>query len=80
MTESELYKFVQDKEIDWRGDTLMLWLNGYDLKEFSEMEGDIIVEDGGYEVHLVHDGTICIELNDICEIHEIEPENILPKS
>ncbi|CEI81273.1 hypothetical protein BN997_01091 [Oceanobacillus oncorhynchi] len=79
MSELELYKFVQDKEIDWRGETLMLWLDGDDLEAFSELEGDVIVDDGGYEVTLLQGGMICIELNDVCEIHEIEPTNILEK-
>ncbi len=79
MTELDLYKFVQHKEIEWHGDKLLLWLDGYDLKDFSEVEGDCIVEDGGYPVHLVHDGTICIELNDVCDLHGIDPNNILEK-
>jgi len=79
MTELEIYKFVQDKEINWHEDKLMLWLEGAELREFSDIEGDNIVEDGGYEVTLVHGGSICIELNDICELHEIDPENILQK-
>lgn len=79
MTELELYKFAQDKEIDWRGDKLMLWLSPHQIHEFIEVEGDIITDDGGCEVTLIMGGDICIELNDICEIHEINPENILSK-
>lgn len=79
MTELELSYFVQGKEIDWRGDALMLWLDGNDLYKFSELEGDCIVEDGGYKVTLTYEGMICIEMNEICELHEIDPENILAK-
>lgn len=77
MTELELYKFVQGKELEWHGDALMLWLEGSEVQEFSELERDCIVEDGGYEVTLVHGGVICLELNDVCELHGIDPENIL---
>ncbi len=80
MTELELYKFVQDKEMRWvTDDQLNLWIDADDLKEFSEIEGDCIVEDGGFEIVLVHGGTICINLTDVCEIHDINPENIFHK-
>ncbi|MFA1821179.1 hypothetical protein ACDX78_13565 [Virgibacillus oceani] len=80
MTALELYKFVQDKEMDWRGDGhLKLWLEGGELKEFAEIEGDGITEDGGFEVYLVGGGTICIDLDEVCELHDINPEDILAK-
>jgi len=82
MTELKLYKFVQGKEIDWRGlegDILMLWVEAYDLKEFAELVGDDYLCEGGEEVYLLQNGTVAIGLNDICECFEIEPTNILPK-
>ncbi len=78
MSELELYKFVQNKEIGWRGDKLILWAEPYDLKEFAGMLGCNYLCEGGVEVVLLSDGTIAIELNDICENFDIEPTNILP--
>lgn len=80
MTELDLYKFVQDKEMRWVSDEqLNLWIDAVDLREFAEIEGDCIVEDGGFEVVLVHGGTVCINLSEICDMHDIEPENIFKK-
>lgn len=79
MTELDLYKFVQDKEIDWRGDSLMLWIDSGDIDEFAELVGDGMFDDGGLVVHMTHGGTICIDLNDINVDSEIELENILSK-
>lgn len=78
MTELELYKFVQDKEMDWRGDGhLKLWLEGSDLKEFAVVEGGGITDDGGFIIYLVDDGVVCLDLDEVCELHDINPENIL---
>ena len=39
MTELELYKFIEDNnvEIDWRGEQLVIWLHHMDLKDFCEL-------------------------------------------
>lgn len=80
MTELDLYKFVQDKEMRWVADNqLHLWIDGSDLLEFSSIEGDCIVEDGGFEVFLTHGGIVCIDLTDVCELHDIDPERIFQK-
>lgn len=79
MTELQLYKFVQEKEIDWRGDKLLLWITPHYLSEFAELVGDDYLCEGGEQVFLLPDGVIAIELNDICECFEIEPTNILPR-
>lgn len=78
MTELELYKFVQGKEIDWHGDKLYVWIRFYDLAEFTEILGYDYLSEGGEEVSLQHD-CICIDIVDICENFEINPENILPR-
>lgn len=79
MTELELYKFVQGKAIDWRGDNLILWIYPHYLAEFAKMLGYNYLCEGDVQVTLLHDGLIAVELNDICECFEIEPTNILPK-
>lgn len=79
MTELELYKFVQDKEIGWRGDKLILWIDHYSLPEFADLLGDNLLCDGGLEVTLLSGGTIALDIVDLCENHDIDPENILRK-
>lgn len=78
MTELQLYKFVQNKEIDWRGKDLILWIDFYDLKEFTDLIGNDYIADGTASICLLKD-CIAIVLNDICEFFDIEPENILKK-
>lgn len=79
MTELELYKFCQEKEIRWHGDDLLLWVDPEDIGSFAELVGDGTFDDGGLEVTMVGGGTVCIKLNDICEWSGIEEENILAK-
>ncbi len=78
MTELQLYKFTQNKEIDWRGDKLILWIDFCDLKEFTAMIGYDYLSEGGVEVCLL-ENCIAIELNDLCESFDIELENIKSK-
>lgn len=78
MTELQLYKFTQNKEIDWRGDKLILWIDFDDLTEFTEMIGYNFLSDGGIEVCLL-ENCIAIDLINLCEDFDIEPENILKK-
>lgn len=77
MTELELYQFVQDKELDWRGKSLMLWMHPYELNEFAELLGDNYLGDGGIEVSLLSGGSIALDIVDICNDFGIEPANIL---
>lgn len=79
MTELELYKFCQDKEIDWRGDELIFWIEPYDLKEFADLLGIDYLCEGGLDVCLLTEGTIAVELNDIGSFFDIELEHILAK-
>lgn len=79
MSELDLYKFVQDKEMDWRGEKLIMWLYYYDLKDFAELIGDDALSEGGLEVSLLQAGMIGVELNEVCEWFDIEPERILKK-
>lgn len=82
MTELQLYKFIQDNdgiEIDWRTHKhLYMWIPFYNLKEFTDLLGYDYFAEGGEEVSLQND-CICIDILDICEIFDINPENILPK-
>lgn len=78
MTELDLYKFCQDKEVAWRGDKLILWIDFEDLMEFTEMVGYHEFAEGGMDVTLM-EGCIALEINDLCESYDIDPERILKK-
>lgn len=68
-----------DVEIDWRGDKLMAWMHPLDVSDFCELVGDEYLSDGGYPAYIMDSGTVCLELNDLCEDFEIDPEQILPR-
>lgn len=76
MTELELYKFCEDKEIDWRGDELVIWLYFWDLEEFTELIGEDFFSEGGLDVNLQYK-QVAFDLVPICESWDIEPTNIL---
>ncbi|MGK4040860.1 hypothetical protein AB0Y20_01065 [Heyndrickxia oleronia] len=78
MNELDLYKFCQDKEMDWRGDSLYIWIRFNDLQEFTEILGYDWFSEGGEDVNLQYD-CVCIDLVDICENHDIDPERIFSK-
>lgn len=81
MTEHQLVGFIerQEIEIDWRGDKLMIWIHAYDLSEFAEIVGDEYLSDGGYPADIMSNGYICLEINDLCEAFEIDPQRVLPR-
>jgi hypothetical protein len=79
MTELELYKFCQDKEIEWRGEKLILWIEPDDLSEFADLLGVNYLCEGGLGVYLLTEGTIAVELNDIQSDFDIDLEHILSK-
>lgn len=79
MTELDLYKFVQDKEVSWQGNSLILWINPSEVEDFAELIDRCSADDGGYDCKVQHDGTIVMELDMLCDEYDIDPENILPK-
>lgn len=78
MTELQLYKFCEDKELDWRGDKLIIWIPFWQLEDFTEMIGYNYLSEGGVEVSLLDD-CIALDIVDLCEYFDIEPENIYQK-
>lgn len=79
MTELEIYKFIQDKEIDWRGDKLYLWIEPSDLTEFANLIGYDYLAEGGISVTMITEGTIVVELAEHLEWYGIDPERILAR-
>ncbi|WP_342505898.1 hypothetical protein [Sporosarcina sp. FSL K6-2383] len=79
MTELELYKFCQDKEIGWRGESLIMWISPSEVQEFADLIDRCSADDGGLDCKIQQDGTVCVDLIELCEEYDIDPENILPK-
>ena len=81
MDAQQLADFIKQTqtEIDWHGDKLMAWIHPYDLRDFCNLIGYEYLSDGGYPAHIMFNGTVCLELNDLCEDFEIDPEQILPR-
>jgi len=81
LTGLQLYKFIYENEleIDWRGDELVLWIEFYYIEEFTELIGEYYLSEGGIEVNLRHDG-IALDIVDLCEYFDIDPEDILEKN
>lgn len=82
MTELDLYKFIQenDVEISWHGDdSLNIWLHSADISDFTKLLERCDADDGGINCKLQSEGYIVINLLDICEEYDINPENILAK-
>jgi hypothetical protein len=80
MTELELYKFINDNQIqvEWIGTELIIWIPFYLIKDFTELIGYSYLAECGIEVNLQFD---CIAFNivDLCEYFDINPESIEPK-
>ena len=85
MTELELYKFLNDNNIEhhWEKsvnneDEFLVWIPFLLLDEFTELIGTNYLSEGGTDVNLQKD-CVCLDIVDIAEYHEIELENILKK-
>lgn len=78
MTELKLYKFLENKDMRWNGDELVVWINFWDLVEFTEMIGYDYFSDGGIEVKLQHQ-CVAFDIVPICEYFEIEPTDMFEK-
>lgn len=79
MTELELYKFINENqiEIDWRGNELLVWIEHYQLEEFCNLLDRCDADDGGLNCYLQNGGVVVLDLVPVCEEYEIDPNNIL---
>jgi len=80
MTALKLYKFIKDNEceISWNSKELILWISFLNLREFTELIGYDYLSEGGIKVNL-GEWEIALDIVDLCEFFEIEPEEILAK-
>ena len=86
LNELELYKFVHEsgfvRQIEWQWkDNLAIWVEPGGLREFCNLIGADIFEDGEMlDVNLCSDGSLCIKnFDEVLEYKDIVAENILPK-
>lgn len=81
MTELQLYKFLEKRNIETRWDETILscWISFYNLKEFYDM---LNIRDGedSINVQLVTDGCIYLDLANVCDRFDIDPLNICEKN
>lgn len=73
MTELQLYKFCEDKELRWEGEALLIWISFDDIAKFTQLVGYNMFDEGGILVHL-QDNAICLDLAEVCEYFDIEPK------
>jgi len=79
MNELELYKFIEDKETSFDGETAILWIHHVELESFVKLIGAGLLDEGGFDVKLQED-YIAVEMNDICEYHDIELDKVFNKT
>lgn len=82
MSELELYKFLEEHEIEYRWERqnteFLVWIPFYLLEDFTEMIGEDYFCEGGVDVNLQY-SWVCIDITNIAECHSIDLENILKK-
>jgi hypothetical protein len=79
VVENKLLEFCKDKEIDWRGEELVIWIDFHDLKDFTDIVGHSYLSEGGHDANLQKE-QVALDLVPICEYLEIEPTEILEKA
>jgi hypothetical protein len=81
MNEEKLKVFIAEQgiETNWLGEQLFAWLPLASIPDFIASNKSLF-DDGPIEnCDLCFDGTIAIDLTDICAYWEIDPERITPK-
>lgn len=76
--ELEVYKFCEDKEMEWNGEELTIWINFDDLEEFTNILSYDYMCDGGISVMLQKD-CVAFNLVHVLEYLDIEPTDIFGK-
>ena len=81
MTELSLYKFIEEHscETNFDGDKAIIWVSHFALNEFVELIGGYVLENGGLKCRL-QEHCIAIDMIDICEHHDIDPNNVFERS
>lgn len=77
MTELELYKFIEESgsETRYDGDKAIIWVDHFNIEDFVTLIGQGILDEGGIDVRL-QGNYIAVDMNEICEYHGVEIENV----
>ena len=81
MTGPELCKFIEESGsmTSFDGETAIMWVYHFNVDDFAKLIGAGLLDDGGIEVRL-QETYVAIDMNEICEHHNIEPESIFEKN
>lgn len=76
----QLYRFLNENGIEMGHDlpTVFAFVPFDLLEDFSEMISYSFFDDGGYDKCVLKKDCLCIDLNELCEYHGIEVEDIKP--
>lgn len=84
MTELDLYKFIQENNIEWHwheflgGDDVIAFFYFFQIEEFAKILSKDVFDDEGIEC-VMKDGYLALQMKDICDYYGIEMENVFPK-
>ena len=80
MTGLELYKFIEatGSETSFDGETAIMWVSYIELREFVVLIGDRLIDGLDIDVRL-KESHVGIEMNEICEWHDIELKKVFEK-
>lgn len=81
----QLYKFIQDNNIEWHRnendgkDDVIIFVMIYQIKEFKELLSSTILDEGGIECRML-DGYFAFWMNDICDHYGIDMNKVFDGS
>jgi len=81
MTELELYKFINDNNIEWHKEDndgtedIIIFPNFWQMESFKQILSPCLFDDGGIECRMM-DGYFAFWMKDICEYYGVEPEKV----
>lgn len=85
MTELQLYKFINDNDIEWRYDfnekeeeDVITFIPSYLIDNFCELLKGYL--DDGHIICVLKDKYICVWISDVCSHYGIELSNVFPKN
>jgi uncharacterized lipoprotein YehR (DUF1307 family) len=83
MTELQLYKYINDNNIEYHyednngEEDVLIFPRYYEMEELTKMIGSSL-EDGKMKA-ILRDTYLCVWMKDICEVHGIEMSNVFKK-
>jgi hypothetical protein len=79
MTSLELYKFVDDNQIEyhWHDEDVIAFVTVWDIEDFNKMLGVSILDEEGIKCTM-KEKYFCFWMKDICEYFDIKLDEIFP--